>query len=159
MYIDDSGRIYDCRPVNRTDDSQNRLSLSQDNGIVDFSSAADSTIPENNKKLCWVLSMAMCIGIWAFINFATDGCDGDPILAIGTLIGAIVATLLYCGSMVREYNLKSACVGGASAIVGMIASVAIIIIIAFVIAVVMALITFFIAIGLSMLLIGLFSGS
>ena len=161
-FTDDSGRIFD-HPVNGTDD--NRLSLSQaeetrDNGIVDFSSAADSTISENNKMLFWVLTMAMCISIWAFIYFETDGCDGEPILAIATLIGAIAATLYCGGSLVCEYNLTSAflCAAGAS-VLGMMAGFILITIVCIVIAVVMALITASISIVLAMLLIGLVSGS
>lgn len=157
MYIDDSGRIYDCRPVNRTDDSQNRLSLSQDNGIVDFSSAADSTISEN-KMLFWMHSLAISTTIWAVICFGTGGCDGEPILAIGTLIGAIVATL-YCGGLVCEYNLKSALYAGGASILGMIGTVILIMTVCVVIAVAMALMAFSIALGVAMLLIGLFSGS
>lgn len=159
MYIDDSGRIYDdCRRVNRTDDSQNRLSVSQDNGIVDFSSTTDNSISENNKMLFWVLSMGTCICIWPFVYFATDGCDGEPILVLGALVGAIAATV-YCASLMREYNLKSALCAGAASILGMMAAVILIIIVCAVIAVVMALITVVLAISISMLLIGLFSGS
>lgn len=159
MYIDDSGRIYDdCRRVNRTDDSQNRLSVSQDNGIVDFSSTTDNSISENNKMLFWVLSMGMCICIWTFVYFATDGCDGEPILVLGTLVGAIAATV-YRGSLMCEYNLTSSLFAGGASVLGMIGALILITIVCLVIAVAMALVTFSISIVLSMLLIGLFSGS
>lgn len=159
MYIDDSGRIYDCRPVNRTDDSQNRLSLSQDNGIVDFSSTTDNSISENNKIIFLDLSMGMAITIWLVICcFGTDGCDGEPILVLGTLIGAIAATV-YCASLMREYNLKSALCAGAASILGMIASVIMIMTVCAVIAVVMAFSMITLSLVLAMLLIGLISGS
>ena len=160
-FTDDSGRIFD-HPVKGTDN--NRLSLSQAeetrDGIVDFSdsSAADSTTISENKVLFWILSVAISTTISGVICFGTDGCDGEPILVLGTLIGAIAATV-YCGSLMREYNLKSAlCAAGAS-VLGMIAALILITIVCLVIAVAMALVTFSISIVLAMLLIGLFSGS
>ena len=139
-FTDDSGRIFD-HPVKGTDN--NRLSLSQAeetrDGIVDFSdsSAADSTTISENKALFWILSLAISITISGAICFGTDGCDGEPILVLGTLIGAIAGTV-YCGSFVYEYNLKSALFAGGASILGMIAAVILIIIVCAVIAVVMA---------------------
>ena len=114
---------------------------------------------ENNKIIFLALSMGMAITIWLVICcFGTDGCDGEPILVLGTLIGAIAATV-YCASLMREYNLKSALCAGAASILGMIAAVILIIIVFAVIAVVMAFFMITLSLVLAMLLIGLISGS
>ena len=160
-FTDDSGRIFD-HPVKGTDN--NRLSLSQAeetrDGIVDFSdsSAADSTTISENKVLFWILSVAISITTWSVICFGTGGCDGEPILAIGTLIGAIIATL-FCGGLMHEYNLKSALYAGGASLLGMIGAVIMIMIVCAVIAVVMAFSMITLSIVLAMLLIGLVSGS